>query len=222
MSTTKPPKRSLNYEDFELTGLSYNEKGQKLVIHYRERQSRGGGWTCESPEVPAPEIPNSLAAFKPYAAIIMGLQNGWSFAREAVKDDLDKLANALQGVKEADEAITNIQAVALFGDEENRGVKIKGSYRTDFGVSKFAHPVVRFDSEKTGIEKTLEKLYEDCNAAAYGFIYQGKRKQLTIEEQAEQDRKKGKNKKQQDLFKENSDLKIGEEREVDPNEWLKD
>jgi len=174
--TKAKPKRALNFEDFELLHMSYNEKAKKLVIGYRETESTGDGWVHTSHETPHPELVNSLEAFKTHAARVLGLQKGWDFAREAVKDNEEQLKAALAGVSEADGSIVNISDISLLGDGETRGLKISGSQKALNGIMKFKLPVIRFNSEAMAIEKTIEGLYDAANEAAYGFIFQGKRK----------------------------------------------
>lgn len=202
MTTKAKPKRALNYEDFELVHMSYNEKAKKLVIEYREAESTGDGWQHTSHETPHPDLINSLEAFKPHAARVLGLQKGWDFAREAVRNNEEQLKAAIAGVKDADGSIVNISDITLLGEGETAGVKVSGSLKALNGVTKFKLPVIRFNSEAMAIEKTIMGLYEKANEAAYGFIFQGKRKDPDMFDENDADGKPVKKKKQLDLEEE--------------------
>jgi len=183
--------RRLNYEDFIFQKLTYNEKQGKLVIKYQERGGQKDGHTHESIEAPHPDLLKAMEALKPHVARILTLQTGWDFAREGLKSDFDALKGAVQGATYADNSV-KVVTILMKGKEDTEGVKIAGSLKCLNGDMSYNIPVVRFNSDAMMIEKTVEKLVDDIKGEAFGFIFQNKRKQYTIEEQEELDRKKGK------------------------------
>lgn len=184
-------RRYINYEDFELQKLSYNEKQGLLAIDWNEKTGSKDFHADKSKEVPHPDLLTAISALGPHLARVLGLQQGWDFAREATRNDLDVLKGATQGAKDADASI-KVMSITMMGEGETLGVKIAGFLDCLNGKMKVNCPVIRFASEAMYIEKTVEKLVEDIRTEAYGFLFQQKRKQYTIEEQQEIEDKKNK------------------------------
>lgn len=186
--------RFVNYEDFVLNKLTYNEKKQLLVVDWEERTGSKDGHLDTPKETPHPDLLTALDALKPHLARVLGLQKGWDFAREEFREDPDNLKRALSGVKDADNSVKVI-GITILGEGETEGVKIEGFLSCLNGQMKVNCPVIRFRSEAMAIEGTVEKLIEAVRVEAYAFLHQKKRKQYTLEEQEEIDRKRLKIKK---------------------------
>jgi len=209
--------RRLNYEDFEFNKLSYNEKQGLLTVEYNERGGSKDGHTHKSLETPHPDLLTSLDALRPHLARVLGLQQGWDFARENVKDakTFDALKQATQGAKDADNSV-KVVSITLMGDGETAGVKIGGFMKCLNGDMKVNCPVVRFRSEAMAIEQTVEKLVEQIKEEAFGFIFQSKRKQYSLEEQEEiNNRKNKKNRKDKNQLNLVDEAEKAEEQETD-------
>lgn len=188
-------RRYINYEDFELEKISYNEKQGLLKIDWSEKTGSKDFHNDGSKEAPAPELLASLDALKPHLARVLGLQQGWDYARENVKGakTFDPLAGATQGAKDADNSV-KVMSISILGEGETQGVKIAGNMQCLNGAMKVNCPVIRFRAEAMGIEQTIEGLVEEIRKEAYGFLFQNKRKQYTIEEQEALNKKKNKKK----------------------------
>jgi len=181
--------RFVNYENFLLKKLTYNEKQQLLVIDWEEKTGTKDGHQDKPKDVPHPDLLAALDALKPHLSRTLGLQQGWDFARENVKENGDALKQAMAGAKSADNSVKVI-GIVMMGEGETEGVKINGFMQCLNGQMKVNCPVIRFGSDAMAIEKTVEGLIEKVKIEAYGFLHQNKRKQYSIEEQEEIDRKK--------------------------------
>lgn len=186
--------RRLNYEDFLFEKLTYNEKSGVLKIFYKERGGKRDGHEHTSLETPHPDLLNAIQEMNPHFARVYGLQAGWDFALEETRKDLDRMQIARQGSKEANNAVKVI-SVTLYGEGETEGVKLGAFLKCLNGETKVSCPVIRFGSEAMGIEQTVKGLFEAIKQEAFGFVFQNKRKQYTLEEQEEMETKKSKGKK---------------------------
>jgi hypothetical protein len=146
--------------------------------------------------VPHPDLLKSLENLKPHLARVLGLQAGWDFSRENVKNakTFDPLAAATQGAKDADNSV-KIVGITMMGDNETEGVKINGFLKCLNGDMKVNCPVIRFRNEAMGIEQTVEGLVNTIIEEAFAFLFQQKRKQYTLEDEEIDNSKKGKKKK---------------------------
>lgn len=186
--------RRLNYEDFLFEKLTYNEKSGVLKVFYKERGGKRDGHEHTSVETPHPDLLNALQELNPHFARVFGLVTGWEFALEETRKDLDRMTVARQGFKESNDSVKVI-SVARYGDGETEGVKMSAFLKCLNGETKVNCPVIRFGSEAMGIEQTVQKLFENVKQEAFGFIFQNKRKQYTIEEQEALENKKNKKSK---------------------------
>lgn len=121
----------------------------------------------------------------------LGIQAGYDIAREELRKSPDALKKAVDGSKSADDSVTVLN-ITVFGSGETKGLVIQGSLRAINGYTTVKCPVIRFNSEAMAIEKSVEAIFEKIREEAYAFLFQNKRKQLSIEEQEQNEEKRKK------------------------------
>lgn len=187
----KKPVRPIIFEDFDLVKLGYNEKKKELVVKYYESGVSRDSVAITSDDNPHPDLLNSLHELSPYLARVLGLQAGYDIAREELRKSPDALKKAVDGAKNADDSVTVLN-ITVFGAGETKGLVIQGSLRAINGYTTVKCPVIRFNSEAMAIEKSVEAIFEKIREEAYAFLFQNKRKQLSIEEQEQNEEKRKK------------------------------
>lgn len=190
-------KRALIYDEFELHKVKYNSK-TGMEIDYFEKGDRKDSVTVKSDTAPHPDLLNALKKLAPHAAYILGLQRGWDYSRENLKDDDELLKGATQGAKAADETFT-VSGARLAGEGKNAGVKITGSLKCLTGATGMAIPLILFENTALGIEKTVQQICEEIEREVYLYLFSdkvaAKQEKLALEEGAEPGDTKAKKRK---------------------------
>lgn len=168
-------------KDFELQMVKFAGK-KGLEADYFDLSNPNKLWTVNSDTQPSDDYVNALNLFKEVLAYALGLNNGWTFAREHNRKNEELLKKAKQGwVDEIDRI--KILGISLVGGEDNRGVQISASLQSDMGAFKIPQSViVRFDSEVIdSIDETImigdlaETAFNVVQEEVWCFVFKDKR-----------------------------------------------
>jgi len=177
--------RQLEYQCFDLVKVKLAKDGP--IIEHHETGLDAGTTIKEGEVQPHPDLITALDKLKTYAAQRLGILEGWDFAREHTKSDLDILKLAVDGHMEA-QFRYNVNGITIVGDGDKRGVMITGSLNLPKGGSiGMAISKITFGSEKLGYENEVEEICEEIRKECYAYRFQAKKLQLDIETEIEKE-----------------------------------
>lgn len=169
-------------KDFELQFLK--SKGKKgLDIDFFDKSQPNELWSCSSDGQPTDELFSALNDFKEVLAYSLGLNNGWDFAREHNRKNDELLKKAQLSWKlEIERCIVSGITVVGSVDNDNMGVKIAGSLKTDLGTVGLPSPIIRFeDTFNNSIDEVVmigdlaETAFKKLQEHVWLFIFKSKR-----------------------------------------------
>jgi len=170
----------LEAKSFELQKVKFNAKNG-LVISWFDINKPNDLYSVDSDSQPHEDYGTKLDALKEVFAYSLGLNNGWTFARENNRHNDESLKASIRFWKDEIERIT-ISGVSVVGVGSSKGIKISGSLKTDLGVVGLSSPIIRFESEFIdSIDETVmigdlaETVFSAIEAEIYLFIYKGRR-----------------------------------------------
>lgn len=171
--------RQLEYQNFDLVKIKLSKDGP--IIEHHETGLDAGTTKKEGEVQPNPDLIAALDKLKTYAAQRIGILDGWDFARENTKSDLDTLKIAIDGHTEAASRF-NVNGITIIGDGDKIGVMITGSLNLPKGGSVgMAVSKITFGSDKLGYENEVEEICEEIRKECYAYRFQSKKLQLDIE-----------------------------------------
>lgn len=169
-------------KDFELQFVK--SKGKKgLDVDFFDKSRPNELWSVSSDGQPTDELIAALNDFKEVLAYSLGLNNGWDFAREHNRKNDELLKKAQLFWKDEIERCV-VSGITVVGSEENEnmGVKIAGSLKTDLGVVGLPSPIIRFEDtfnnsvdEVVVIGDLAEIAFNKLQEHIWLFIFKGKR-----------------------------------------------
>ncbi|APZ82879.1 hypothetical protein [Flavobacterium phage FL-1] len=169
-------------KDFELQFVK--SKGKKgLDVDFFDKGQPNELWSVSSDGQPTDELVSALNEFKEVLAYSLGLSSGWDFAREHNRKNDELLKKAQMFWKQEIERCT-VSGITVVGSEENdnMGVKIAGSLKTDLGVVGLPSPIIRFEDtfnnsidEMVMIGDLAEVAFKKLQEHVWLFIFKGKR-----------------------------------------------
>lgn len=186
--TTRKPhdvqrRRTIEFQHFDLMKFKITKEGVDVTHH--ESGDDPGGMTKTGESQPHPDLKKKMDELKLYMATRLGLLEGWDFAREHLKGDLDLLKIAIDARKEIIDRC-NINGLTFLGEGETLGVSITGSLAVPKGGSiGMAVPKITFDSDKLGYEKEVQQICEEIKSEVYQYRFQSKKAQLDIKTEIE-------------------------------------
>jgi hypothetical protein len=165
-------KRVIPYSDFDMVSVKYSPKTGLDVVYFNKATGRREN-PSDDKHKPHPDLLEALKALAPHVAHILGLQDGWDYARENLKDNSDLLRGAMSGANEADGRFT-VSGIRFAGSGKNASVKITGSLKCKTGAVGMASPLINFQSNAMAIEQTIQALCEKVKEEVFNFVITGK------------------------------------------------
>jgi hypothetical protein len=172
----------VSVKDFELHKVKFNAK-KGLDIEFFDKSQPNELWSVSSDGQPNQDYLDGINSLKEVFAYSLGLSGGWDFAREHNRKDHELLKKAqLFWKQEIDRCIVN--GITVIGSDENddKGIKIAGSLKTDLGVVGLPSPIVRWDDsfnnsvdEIVMIGDLAEIAFKKIQEQVWLFIFKGKR-----------------------------------------------
>lgn len=175
--------RKIEYQNFDLEKVKLSKDG--IDISFYEKGGTSDKHSVECVGQPHPDLTGALDKLKIYFAKRIGLLTGWDFAREQLRDDLDKLKQAKDGFDNEVERV-KVSGITFVGSAQLKGVKITGSLKCDLGSVGMATPNITFSSDKLGYEGEVEELCELIKKETYLYHFKQKRAQQDLLNQAEE------------------------------------
>lgn len=177
-------KRVLEYSGFNLQSFKTTGEGAKITHWVGGLEPKKLNEDCDY--LPHPDLTEKLAELRLYFASRIGMLKGWDFAREHLRKDSKALEAAIEEHK-ANIDRCKISGITFSGDtEEDRKVKITGSYKTpDGGAIGMATPAILLSNDVLGYEEDVKEICEEIKKEVYAYLFQHKKMQLDIESEAE-------------------------------------
>lgn len=169
-------------KDFELHNVK--SKGKKgLHVQYFDKNRPNELWTVDSDGQPHEDLFGGLNDLKEVLAYSLGLSNGWDFGREHNRKNEELLKKAQLSWKLEIERC-EVSGITVVGseDNDNMGVKISGSLKTDLGTVGLTSPIIRFeDSFSNSVDDVItigdlaETAFEKIKEQVWLFVFKGRR-----------------------------------------------
>ena len=143
----------------------------------------------EEPNVkitPHPDLQSKMDKLKPYFADKIGILEGWNFAREHLRDNLELLDLAK---KKHDEAVSGckITGLSYTGEGDTFGISITGYHKfpkkggSGISSGKISLSDKALEKKTLGYEDEVLEICKEIKHELYAFRFLGKKKQMDIE-----------------------------------------
>lgn len=175
--------RKLEYQNFDLVKMKVNKDG--LYLEYFEKGGQNDKYVVTCLGVAHPDLTDALDELKEIAAKRLCLVEGWDFAREELRSDLDKLSEAKKGY-DAEIDRFKVSGIVYVGKDGLRGIKITGSLKCGTASVGMAIPNITFASEKLGYEQEVEEICERIKKETWCYHFKNKRAQQDLLDQVEE------------------------------------
>lgn len=161
--------KKLELKNFDIRSLKLNAKGNPSISWFDLTQTNDL-LSVNSDSEPHEDLIENLDEFRVVIAETLGLLSGWDFARDNVKKNDEKLAEAIRSYNE------QIQRCKISGVTiTDKGVKISGSLICDGASVSITTPLVRFESDDNDLGLVVKSIVETLTVEVWKFIYGGKR-----------------------------------------------
>lgn len=176
---TESLKRTIELQQFDMQSLKVLDGIVKVKFYERDNGNREHN--IDSKELPHPDLADSLSGLKLYVADILGLTDGWNYAREHVRD-MSKPEVLKEAVKMHDAEIERVKitGISFTGSGDNSGLKISYYLKCKTGGIGMASPTITFSSDKLGTEEAIKDIAEDVRIEAFKYLFQGKKLQKDL------------------------------------------
>jgi len=169
-------------KDFELHKVKFNAK-KGLDIEFFDKSHPNELWSVSSDGQPDENYLAGINDLKEVLAYSLGLSGGWDFAREHNRKNDELLKKAQMFWKqEIERCMVNGITVVGSDDNDDKGIKIAGSLKTDLGVVGLTSPIIRWDDtfnnsidEPVLVGDLAEIAFKKIEEQVWLFIFKGKR-----------------------------------------------
>lgn len=169
-------------KNFELHKVK--SKGKKgLDVEFFDKSQPNELWSVSSDGQPHELFFEGINELKEVLAYSLGLHNGWDYAREHNRKNEEHLKKAILSWKLEIERC-EVSGITVVGseDNDNMGIKIAGTLKTDLGAVGLPSPIIRFDDtfnnsvdEVIMIGDLAETAFKKIQEQVWMFIFKGKR-----------------------------------------------
>lgn len=180
--------RILEEQHFDLRSFKASEDGVQMKYYNLLFPNAE-----ESPNIkhtPHPDLQAKMDKLKPHFAKKIGILEGWDFARENLRDNLDLLEVAKTKFDEAVESC-KITGLSFTGENETYGVAIVGYLKfpkkggSGISSGKISLSEDTLSKLPLGYEQEVFDICQEIRHEIYSYRFLGKKHQTDIETEAE-------------------------------------
>lgn len=173
--------RILELKYFDLVSFKNNKTGIELVYYNSMLPDEKVSLIVKG--APHPDLQKKMDELKYYLAKIWKLIEGWEFAMDNSKGNLDAVKEA-KAKRDLAVSETLITGLTFKGDGEAKGVMIKGYCgATSSGASTRQ---ITFADDSLGYEEDIEAICKEISEEVYKYKFGRKRAQMDLMQQAEE------------------------------------
>lgn len=164
-------KSNVEYENFELISVKIIDK-KDVDIRYINLENPNRTEHPEGKDLPTEKFKESLMALNEVFAKHSGHLDGWNFARDNIKGNLDATKIARDSYQREVEN-HNVSGVKfLIGG--NKGVQISGYRKIESGGGYgYSSPKIFFDGDNVDNPEELIALVEEVKVRTYNYLFKG-------------------------------------------------
>lgn len=148
--------------------------GKKKTVHvkYFDMDQPNRRQINDDANLPHEDLVNCLLDLGDEMALALGLLDGWLFARDNIKKDLDATKSAVEG---HDQAILNCRVDSItFQGEKRESIILSGNVTTKAGSKKQTTASLSLDIEKNEHAKDMLPKLEELKKEIWAYLFGGK------------------------------------------------
>lgn len=170
MAKATTQKANVSYENFDLQKVKI--VNNKVDIQYFNLENPNRLEHPEGKDLPHEKLLTALSNFNEIFAKQSGHLDGWDFARDNIKGDLDATKIARDTYYECVNN-HNVTGVSYIGDN-SKGIQISGSFKPLKGGSYgYASPKLYFESDSISYGDEALELSEKLKERVYAYLFKG-------------------------------------------------
>lgn len=168
MAKTESKKANVSFENFDLLKVKVLDK--KVDIQYFNLENPNRIERSEGKDLPHPKLLEALSNFNEIFAKQSGHLDGWDFARDNIKANLEATKIARDSYTECVDN-HNVTGVSYIGDK-SKGIQLSGSFKPLNGGSfGYAAPKIYFESDTISFGEEARDLAEKLKERVYAYVF---------------------------------------------------
>jgi len=172
--------KTVAYGDFDL--IKVKVEGKKVEATYYEKSRPNKEQRPKCIDIPHNDLLNAFNdnVGKEVFATSLGMLEGWDFAREHNRKNLETLEIARR--KWAEEVTRfEVAEVEFVGDEETTGLRLKGKLDCESSKPKIESPLFVFDEASEEIKQRANDWAEKIKAEVWSYLFKDKMGQTKLD-----------------------------------------